>query len=180
MTCDPNLTIEYNLRNWINVLNKTHKDAKDPFEKECLKAYICFFSNWILHDKDLSKAYEALDNYLNNNFTSKKIPPSSSKRPNRSIQNSKKREDLLGAALAVSWNFRDQCKNVSDFRKEKLILNYSKTLLLVSIKIIAILISIFAFMIILNFLSKSNFSLALIRTSNPLISGIRTSRSTRS
>ena len=118
MACDPNLTTEYNLRNWINVLNKTHKDAKNPFEKECLKAYICFFSNWILHEKDLSKAYEALDNYLNNNFTSKKIPPSSSKRPNRSIQNSKKREDLLGAALAVSWNFRDQCKNVSDLCKQ--------------------------------------------------------------
>ena len=44
MACDPNLTTEYNLRNWINVLNNTHKDAKDPFEKECLKAYICFSS----------------------------------------------------------------------------------------------------------------------------------------
>ena len=43
MACDPNLTTEHNLRNWINVLNKTHNDAKDPFEKECLKAYICFF-----------------------------------------------------------------------------------------------------------------------------------------
>ena len=48
-----------------------------------------------------------------------------------------------------------QYKNVSDFRKEKLILNYSKTLLLVSIKIIVILISIFVFMIILNLLSNS-------------------------
>ena len=48
-----------------------------------------------------------------------------------------------------------QYKNVSDFRKEKLILNYSKTLLLVSIKIIAILISIFVFIIILNLLSNS-------------------------
>ena len=94
MACDPNLTTEHNLRNWINVLNKTHNDAKDPFEK------------------DLSKAYEALDNYLKNNFTSKKIPSPSSKRPSRSIQNSKKREDLLGAALAVLWYFRDPCKNV--------------------------------------------------------------------
>ena len=48
-----------------------------------------------------------------------------------------------------------QYKNVSDFRKEKLILNYSKTLLLVSIKIIVILISIFVFMIILNLLSNT-------------------------
>ena len=50
-------------------------------------------------------------------------------------------------------------KNISDFRKEKLILNYSKTLLLVSIKIIVILISIFVFMIILNFLSNSYLNL---------------------
>jgi len=48
-----------------------------------------------------------------------------------------------------------QYKNTSDFRKERLILNYSKTLLLVSIKIIVIFISIFVFMIILNLLSNS-------------------------
>ena len=54
-----------------------------------------------------------------------------------------------------------QYKNVSDFRKEKLILNYSKKLLLVSIKIIIILISIFAFMIILNFLSNSYLNLVI-------------------
>jgi len=54
-----------------------------------------------------------------------------------------------------------QYKNVSDFRKEKLILNYSKTLLLVSIKIIVILISIVVFMIILNFLSNSYLNLVL-------------------
>ena len=54
-----------------------------------------------------------------------------------------------------------QYKNVSDFRKEKLILNYSKTLLLVSIKIIVILISIFVFMIILNFLSNSYLNLVI-------------------
>ena len=52
-------------------------------------------------------------------------------------------------------------KKVSDFRKEKLILNYSKTLLLVSIKIIVILISIFVFMIILNLLSNSYLSLVI-------------------
>ena len=54
-----------------------------------------------------------------------------------------------------------QYKNVSDFRKEKLILNYSKTLLLVSVKIIVILICIVAFMIILNFLSNSYLNLVL-------------------
>jgi len=54
-----------------------------------------------------------------------------------------------------------QYKNVSDFRKEKLILNYSKTLLLVSIKIIVILISILVFMIILNLLSNSYSNLVL-------------------
>jgi len=54
-----------------------------------------------------------------------------------------------------------QYKNVSDFRKEKLILNYSKTLLLVSIKIIIILISIFVFMIILNLLFNSYLSLVI-------------------
>ena len=52
-------------------------------------------------------------------------------------------------------------EKASDFRKEKLILNYSKTLLLVSIKIIVILISIVAFMIILNFLSNSYLNLVL-------------------
>ena len=48
-----------------------------------------------------------------------------------------------------------QYKNISDFRKERLILNYSKTLLLVSIKIMVIFISIFVFMIILNLLSNA-------------------------
>lgn len=54
-----------------------------------------------------------------------------------------------------------QYKNVSDFRKEKLIFNYSKTLLLVSLKIIVILISIFVFIIILNFISNSYLSLVV-------------------
>jgi hypothetical protein len=54
-----------------------------------------------------------------------------------------------------------QYKNASDFRKEKLILNYSKTLLLISIKIIVILISIAALMIILNILSNSYLSLVI-------------------
>tara|TARA_Y100000768_G_scaffold385878_1_gene372967 strand:- start:1062 stop:1427 length:366 start_codon:yes stop_codon:yes gene_type:complete len=55
-------------------------------------------------------------------------------------------------------------RNVSDFRKEKLILNYSKLLLLVSTKIIVILFSIFVFMIILNLLSNSylNFIISIL------------------
>ena len=52
-------------------------------------------------------------------------------------------------------------KNVSDLKKEKLILNYSKTLLLVSIKIIVILIVIVVFMPILNFLSSSYLNLVI-------------------
>ena len=52
-------------------------------------------------------------------------------------------------------------KKVSDFRKEKLILNYSKSLFIVSIKIFAILISIFIFMLILNLLSNSFLNLVI-------------------
>ena len=52
-------------------------------------------------------------------------------------------------------------KNAIDFRKEKLILNYSKTLLLGSFKIIIIFVSIFFFMIILNFLSNSYLDLVI-------------------
>ena len=52
-------------------------------------------------------------------------------------------------------------KKVSDFRKEKLIFNYSKSLLIVSIKIFAILMSIFIFMFILNFLSNSFLNLVI-------------------
>ena len=57
-----------------------------------------------------------------------------------------------------------QHKSVSDFRKEKLILNYSKTLLLVSIKIIFILFSILVLIIILNLLSNSylNFIISIL------------------
>ena len=52
-------------------------------------------------------------------------------------------------------------KNVSDFKKEKLIINYSKKLLLVSTKIIVIIFSIFAFMVILNLLSNSYLNLVI-------------------
>jgi hypothetical protein len=52
-------------------------------------------------------------------------------------------------------------KNASDFRKEKLILNYSKSLLLVSTKIIIIFISIIVFILILNLLSNSYLNLII-------------------
>ena len=57
-----------------------------------------------------------------------------------------------------------QYKNVSDFRKEKLILKYSKSLLLVSLRIIVIFLLIFVFIITLNLLSNSylNFIMSIM------------------
>ena len=52
-------------------------------------------------------------------------------------------------------------KKASDFRKEKLIFNYSKSLFIVSIKIFTILFSILLFMLILNFLSNSFLELVV-------------------
>ena len=52
-------------------------------------------------------------------------------------------------------------KKVSDFRKEKLILNYSKSLFTLSIKIFVILILIFIFMYTLNLLSQSFLNLVI-------------------
>ena len=52
-------------------------------------------------------------------------------------------------------------KNVSDFRKEKLIINYSKSLFLVSIKIITILFTILVFILILNLLFNSYLNLLI-------------------
>lgn len=46
-------------------------------------------------------------------------------------------------------------KNVSDFRKEILIFNYSKSLLIISVKIILIILLIIIFMFALNLLSHS-------------------------
>ena len=46
-------------------------------------------------------------------------------------------------------------KKISDFRKEKLLLNYSKSLLITSVKILIIPISIFVFVMLLNSLSSS-------------------------
>ena len=49
----------------------------------------------------------------------------------------------------------------SDFRKEKLILSYSKLLFIISIKILTIISSIFIFLMILNILSNSYLSLVI-------------------
>ena len=50
-------------------------------------------------------------------------------------------------------------KNVSDFRKEKLIFKYSKSLFILSIKIFSILILILIFIYTLNLLSQSFLNL---------------------
>ena len=52
-------------------------------------------------------------------------------------------------------------KKVSDYRKEKLILHYSKSLFIVSIKIITLIISIFMFIYAINFLSNSFINLII-------------------
>ena len=52
-------------------------------------------------------------------------------------------------------------KNVSDFRKEKLIFNYSKSLFALSVKIFAILISIIILLLIPNILSNSYLNLII-------------------
>jgi len=52
-------------------------------------------------------------------------------------------------------------KKVSDFRKEKLIFSYSKSLFIISIKIIAILILIIIMLLILNLLSNSYLNLVI-------------------
>lgn len=50
-------------------------------------------------------------------------------------------------------------KKVSDFRKEKLMYNYSKSLFIVSIKLFFIFFCIFIFLLILDLLSGSFFNL---------------------
>jgi hypothetical protein len=52
-------------------------------------------------------------------------------------------------------------KNVSDFRKEKLIFKYCKSLFTLSIKIFSILILILTFIYILNLLSQSFLNLII-------------------
>jgi len=52
-------------------------------------------------------------------------------------------------------------KNVSDFRKEKLIFKYSKSLFTLSIKIFSILILILIFIYTLNLLSQSFLNLII-------------------
>ena len=52
-------------------------------------------------------------------------------------------------------------KKGSDLRKEKLILNYSKSAFMVSLKIIVILVLIFIFILILNLFSNSYLNLVI-------------------
>ena len=49
----------------------------------------------------------------------------------------------------------------SDFRKEKLILSYSKLLFVISIKILTIISSIFIFLMIISFISNSFTNLVI-------------------
>ena len=50
---------------------------------------------------------------------------------------------------------------VSDFRKEKLILSYSKSLLIISIKILALIFFIVALILVINLLSNSFLNLII-------------------
>jgi hypothetical protein len=52
-------------------------------------------------------------------------------------------------------------KNTSELRKEKLILNYSKTLFISSIKIFTVIISVLTFVLILNFFFNSFIDLMI-------------------
>ena len=52
-------------------------------------------------------------------------------------------------------------KKVSDFKKQKLLFNYSKLIFINSIKIFAILITILVFIFILNLLSNSFLNLVI-------------------
>ena len=52
-------------------------------------------------------------------------------------------------------------QKVSDFRKEKLIFNYSKSLFIISMKILVIIIIIFIFIVTVNLLSNSFLNLII-------------------
>jgi hypothetical protein len=64
---------------------------------------------------------------------------------------------LIYKKIIKLFNF----KKVSDFRKEKLIFNYSKSLFIISIKIFIILTCILIFMLFLNYLSNSFLNLII-------------------
>ena len=49
----------------------------------------------------------------------------------------------------------------SDFRKEKLILSYSKLLFIISIKILTIIFSVFIYLMIINLISNSFINLVI-------------------
>ena len=70
-------------------------------------------------------------------------------------------KDKLKLNLKIYYKFIRlfKFKKASDFRKEKLIFNYSKSLFKISITILLILFLIFIFMTILNLVSSSFFKL---------------------
>ena len=70
----------------------------------------------------------------------------------------------LNLKLFKKMIFLFKSKYVSDYRKEKLILNYSKSLLLISLKILFILICIVVIMFFLNYLSNSFLNLVISLT----------------
>ena len=69
--------------------------------------------------------------------------------------------DILKSSLKICQKILRlfKYKNENDFRKQKLIFNYSKSLFTVSIKIFSILISIIILLLILNILTNSYFNL---------------------
>ena len=70
----------------------------------------------------------------------------------------------LNLKLFKKMIFLFKSKYVSDYRKEKLILNYSKSLILISLKIFFILICIVVIMFFLNYLSNSFLNLVISLT----------------
>ncbi len=69
--------------------------------------------------------------------------------------------DIISTNLIIYKNiFRlFKFKKISDFRKEKLLFNYSKLLLITSLKIFSLIISMFVFAFILTLFSNSLFDL---------------------
>ena len=71
--------------------------------------------------------------------------------------------DILKLSLKIYKKILNLFKyeNVSDFRKEKLILNYSKLLFIISIKVFGILFVIFISILFLKFLYDSYFDFVM-------------------
>ena len=74
-----------------------------------------------------------------------------------------KLQDIIKSNLKIYLKILKlfRLKHVSDFRKEKLILNYSKSLFIISIKVFSILTLVFIFIFSLKFFSQSYFNLVI-------------------